>query len=236
VSFRYERGDRPALDGIDLTIERGTSIGVCGPTGGGKSTLVDVIAGLLEPTGGTVRVDGVDIHTDVMSWYEQLGVVSQVVFLIDDTLRNNIALGVPADAIDEGAVERALQLAQLQDVVRELPQGLDTRLGERGTRLSGGQRQRVAIARALYRDPEMIIFDEGTSALDNRTEADLVRAIDELHGHRTLVMVAHRLTTVRHCDRILVIENGRVSDSGTFDELVVRHPLFRSMRESPSVT
>ena len=236
VRFRYQRSDRPALESIDLTIARGSSIGICGPTGGGKSTLVDVIAGLLEPTTGVVRVDGVDIHQDVRSWYQQLGVVSQVVFLIDDTLRNNIALGVAAKDIDENAVERSVKLAQLEQVVRELPEGLDTRLGERGTRLSGGQRQRVAIARALYRDPEVIIFDEGTSALDNQTEADLVQSLAKLQGQRTLIMVAHRLTTVRHCDRILIVENGHITDSGTFQELVERHPLFASMRQSPSVT
>lgn len=234
VRFNYRNSDRPALAGVDLTIERGTSIGICGPTGGGKSTLVDVIAGLLEPTAGAVKVDGVDIHENIYDWYRQLGVVSQAVFLLDDTLRRNIALGLPDREIDEWAVAKAVALAQLGDVVRELPEGLDTRLGERGTRLSGGQRQRVAIARALYRDPQMLIFDEGTSALDNQTESDLVEALTALHGQRTLVMVAHRLTTVRHCDRIYVIENGRVTDQGGFTELVDRHPLFASMRETPS--
>ena len=236
VSFTYQSSRSPALQAVDLEIRRGASIGICGPTGGGKSTLVDVIAGLLEPTTGSVRVDGVDIHDDVQAWYGQLGVVSQSVFLIDDTLRRNVALGVPAREIDDGAIERAVELAQLREVVDQLPEGLETSVGERGVRLSGGQRQRVAIARALYRDPEVLIFDEGTAALDNQTEADLVRALESLHGERTLILVAHRLTTVRHCDHILILEDGRIADQGTFDALVERHPLFASMRTVPHAT
>jgi ATP-binding cassette, subfamily B, bacterial PglK len=234
VQLCYPNSDRPALERVDLRIERGDSIGICGPTGGGKSTLIDVIAGLLVPTAGTVEVDGVNIHDAVHSWYSQLGVVSQSVFLLDASLRENIALGVSRRDIDDAAVEQAVRLAQLEAVVAELPQGLETRVGERGIRLSGGQRQRVAIARALYRNPEVLILDEGTSALDNQTEEELVRALEHLHGMRTVILVAHRLTTVRRCNRVLVLEDGRISDEGTFDELVVRHPLFASLRPSPT--
>jgi ATP-binding cassette, subfamily B, bacterial PglK len=232
VEFRYDGAEIPALREVDLTINRGEAIGICGPTGGGKSTLLNVILGLLPPTSGSVLVDGTDIHTDVSAWHRQLGVVPQAVFLLDDTLRRNIALGLPDDEIDEGQVDRAVLLAQLKPVVDDLPDGLDTFVGERGVRLSGGQRQRIAIARALYRDPEVLILDEGTSALDNTTEAELMTALDQLRHHKTIIMVAHRLTSVRRCDRILIIENGAVSDTGTFEELASRNTWFRAGQPS----
>jgi ATP-binding cassette, subfamily B, bacterial PglK len=163
---------------------------------------------------------------NVPAWQAQLGVVSQSVFLVDGTLRENIALGVADEDIDDERVAEAVRLAQLEDFVAELPDGLETRVGERGVCLSGGQRQRVAIARALYRRPSVIVFDEGTSALDNDTEAELVEALEQLRGERTIIMVAHLLTTVRPCDRILVVEDGRISDSGTFEELAGRNRLF----------
>lgn len=231
VDFAYEGADTPALVDIDLTIPRGTALGIVGPTGGGKSTLVDVISGLLPPSRGTVSVDGVDIHaSDIRTWYDQLGVVSQAVFILDATVRQNVALGVPTHQVDEAALLEAVHLAQLEPVVRELPEGLDTRLGERGVRLSGGQRQRVAIARALYRRSDVLIFDEGTAALDNTTEAELVAALEGLRGRKTLILVAHRLSTVRHCDHVIVIESGRIEDAGTFEQLAGRHPMFAALR------
>jgi ATP-binding cassette subfamily C protein len=229
VSFHYDQPDRPALVDVDLSIQRGESIGICGATGGGKSTLVDVIAGLLEPSSGRLLVDGNDVRDAPRSWFDRLGVVSQSVFLIDDTLRQNIAFGVDAEKLDETRVLEAVQMAQLTDFVSELPQGLDTRIGERGVRLSGGQRQRVAIARALYRQPDVLIFDEGTSALDNTTEAELVEAIERLRGDRTIITVAHRLTTVRRCDRILFMHEGRVAAAGTYSGLLESQPAFRQM-------
>jgi ATP-binding cassette, subfamily B, bacterial PglK len=236
VSLVYDTGERPALEDIHLRIAAGESVGFCGPTGGGKSTLLDIITGLLEPTTGTVRVDGVDLGEDREGWFRQLGVASQNVFILDDTVRNNIALGVDRREIDEAALEDAIRLAQLETVIDELPGGLETRLGERGTRLSGGQRQRVAIARALYRSPSVLIFDEATAALDNQTESELVAALEALQGTRTLITVAHRLTTLRHCDRIFVVESGRITDSGTYEDLLARHPLFASNRASPAIT
>ena len=229
VDFAYPPGDVLALRKIDLRIRRGEFIGICGPTGGGKSTLVDLMSGLLEPTTGSLLIDGEELRGRAHWWQEQLGVVSQNVFLIDESLRRNVALGRNDDKVDEAALLRAISRAQLNDVVRDLPEGLDTIVGERGIRLSGGQRQRVAIARALYREPSVIVFDEGTSALDAATEAALVSAIDELKTGRTLITVAHRIATVRHADRILVVSGGEIAASGTYDELIADSELFRSM-------
>jgi ABC-type multidrug transport system fused ATPase/permease subunit len=229
VSFRYDGADRDALDHVELTISRGESIGVVGATGGGKSTLVDVLLGLLEPASGSVLVDDVDVRTCLPAWHATLGIVPQQVFLLDDTLRRNVALGLDDDQIDDAAVLDALRLAQLEGIVASTPDGLDLRLGERGARLSGGQRQRVAIARALYHRPEVLVFDEGTSALDTVTEAELVAALVALKGKHTVLTVAHRLSTVRQCDRIVLMREGRVADVGSYDDLVERNGEFRSM-------
>jgi ABC-type multidrug transport system fused ATPase/permease subunit len=220
VTFRYEGGDGDALADVDLTIRRGEFVGIIGPTGGGKSTLIDVVVGLLAPTFGEVTVDDVPIAADPAGWYAHIGMVPQRVFLVDDTLRRNIALGTPDDRIDDAAVAEAVEVAQLASLVEELPAGLESRVGERGVRLSGGQRQRLAIARALYRRPDVLVFDEGTSALDDATEAALVGALERLRGEHTLLAVAHRLTTVQHCDRVVVVERGRITRVGAFDEVV----------------
>ena len=229
VSFAFSPDGPLVLDVVDLTVRRGESIGVVGPTGAGKSTLLDVVLGLLRPTHGQVLVDGVDVQSDLTGWHRQLGVVPQLVFLVDDTLRGNIALGEGPEEIDEQALRDAVRIAQLEDVVAGLDQGLDTVVGERGVRLSGGQRQRVAIARALYRRPSILVFDEGTSALDARTEAAFTASLEALHGEKTIFTVAHRLGTVRNHDRIVVLEHGRVADIGTYDELLARSSTFRSI-------
>lgn len=229
VSLRYPNADDDALVDVDLEIRQGEAIGICGPTGSGKTTFVDVVAGLLEPTTGRVTVDGRDIHEDLRGWQDGLGVVSQTVFLTDDTLRRNIAFGVDDPDIDEEAVQRAVHLAQLDPMVASLPDGLDTIVGERGVRISGGQRQRVAIARTLYHRPPVLIFDEGTSALDTTTEADLIDALQSLRGECTILLVAHRLTTVRRCDRIVLIEEGRITGVAPYDELVRTSDSFRRM-------
>jgi ATP-binding cassette, subfamily B, bacterial PglK len=231
VEFGYHRDARPALQDVNLVIRKGEFIGICGPTGGGKSTLADLIAGLLEPTAGEIRVDGRDLHEHRHAWWRQLGVVSQSVFLVDDTIRNNIALGRAPGQIEEDRLRRAVRRAQLGGVIADLPEGLDTYVGERGIRLSGGQRQRIAIARAFYREPTVLILDEGTSALDAATEAALVAAIDELQEGRTLIAVAHRLSTVRRADRILVVENGRIVAEGPYSELLQRSELFRTLAQ-----
>jgi ATP-binding cassette subfamily C protein len=239
VRFTYapdEPSIRPALLGIDLTVRRGEFLGICGPTGGGKSTLLDLIVGLLQPTEGTVSVDGRTLDAAPGWWWSQLGVVSQQVFLTDDTLRRNIAFGVPAGEVDEARLARCVERAQLTDMVSALPEGLDTIVGERGIRLSGGQRQRVAVARALYREQPVVVLDEGTSALDGATEAKLIAALDEIAPDRTLVAVAHRLATLRDADRIVVVADGRINASGTYDELMETSPLFRELAGVADVT
>jgi ATP-binding cassette, subfamily B, bacterial PglK len=229
VSYRYPSAHPLAIEDAELEIRAGESVGFVGATGAGKTTLVDVILGLLPPTAGRVLVDGVDIRSDLAAWHRNLGVVPQVTFLLDDTLRRNIALGYDDDEVDEDRVWEAVRLAQLEPFVRTLPTGLDTVAGERGVRVSGGQRQRVAIARALYRRPAVLVFDEGTSALDTITESALVQALEALRGKATMITVAHRLTTVQRCDRIVLVEGARITDVGTFAELLERNATFRRM-------
>jgi ATP-binding cassette, subfamily B, bacterial PglK len=229
ITFRYERAGRDALYDLDLTVTPGEQIGICGPTGGGKTTLVDIITGLLPPTRGRVLVDGKDLRDHEREWQAALGIVPQMVFLTDDTLRGNIALGVPDQHIDDEAVQEAVRLAQLEEFVDQLPDGMETTVGERGVRVSGGQRQRVAIARALYRRPSVLIFDEGTSALDNATEALLMDAIERLRGQHTIILVAHRLSTVRNCDRIVFLEHGKMTGLGTYDDLRSTNAGFRAL-------
>jgi ATP-binding cassette, subfamily B, bacterial PglK len=232
LAFGYEQSDQPALADVNLTIRPGEVVGICGPTGGGKTTLTDLIIGILPPTHGAVTVDGVDIQTALPAWFRKLGVVPQMVFLTDDTVRRNIALAVADEDIDEAAVAEAVRMAQLEEFVASLPEGLDTEVGERGVRISGGQRQRIAIARALYRRPEVLIFDEGTSALDNATEAGLISSLEGLRGGHTILLVAHRLSTVRNCDTIVYLEQGRVAGIGTFDELRETNAGFRNLSQN----
>jgi len=236
VSFQYDGTDRPTLHAIDLTIRRGESIGIVGPTGAGKSTLLDLIVGMSTPTAGAMTVDEVDLRGREAGWHQNLGLVSQQVFLLDDTLRRNIALGVPDEEIDDGAVREAVQLAQLEEFVASLPNGLETVVGERGARVSGGQRQRVAIARALYRRPNVLIFDEGTSALDNFTEAALIQAIAGLRQGHTIITVAHRLSTVQDYNRVVFMQDGRIQAVGPFQELASRNPAFQRFARYPDAS
>jgi ATP-binding cassette, subfamily B, bacterial PglK len=229
VSYTYLGEREPVLLSVDLTIVRGESVGIVGSSGAGKSTLVDVLLGLLAPSAGRITVDGRNIRTALRSWQRHIGYVPQEPFLLDDTLRRNVAFGIADAEIDDRRVDTALRLAQLADFVATLPDRLDTLLGERGTRLSGGQRQRVAIARALYHEPEVLVFDEATSALDSPTERELIAALEALHGVKTLVVIAHRLTTVRRCDRLAVLRDGRVAAIGSYDELLARDAGFREL-------
>ena len=232
VSYRYEGADSNALTNVNLSIKRGEQVGICGPTGGGKSTLVDLIAGLLSPASGRITVDGKDLARNTRAWQRNLGIVPQTVFLIDDSLRRNIALGVSDTQIDEAAVADAVTLAQLDGFVKSLPDGLNTVVGERGVRLSGGERQRIAIARALYNRPDVLIFDEGTSALDNTTEQRLMDSLKHLRGSHTIILVAHRLSTVRETDKVVFVENGRIAGIGTFQGLRESNESFRRMASS----
>jgi len=218
VCFTYPGGERAAVDGVSIVIRKGESVGITGPTGAGKSTLVDLVLGLLAPGRGTVAVDGMPL-TDAGVWRRRVGYVPQSLFMIDDTLRRNVALGIPDREIDDRRVLDVLRMAQLTHVIAELPGGLETRVGERGIRLSGGERQRLAIARALYHDPDLVVFDEATSALDLATEAEVTHAIESLRGRKTTIVVSHRLTSVRQCDRLIWIRGGRVEAVGTFEEL-----------------
>lgn len=228
IEFSYETSAE-VLKGIDLVIRRGESIGIVGTTGAGKSTLLDLILGLLHPTAGEIRIDGHSLHEDLRSWRACLGLVPQSIFLLDDTMRSNIGYGVKDADIDEQALNDAVELSQLRPFIDSLPEGLDTVVGERGVRISGGQRQRVAIARALYRKPEVLIFDEGTASLDNLTEAALLRALEDLKGAHTIITVAHRLTTVKSCDRIILLADGEIVDEGSYEDLRNRNLTFREM-------
>ena len=228
VSVTYEPGSAPALAGVTLAIRPGESIGIVGPTGAGKSTLVDVLLGLLTPSSGRVLVDGVALAGHERAWRRQIGYVPQDVYLLDDSLRRNIAFGVADGAIDDERLARAVTLARLDAVVAAMPQKLETVVGERGVRLSGGQRQRVAIARALYHEPDVLVFDEATAALDSQTERELTAAIGELRGTRTLIAIAHRLSTVQACDRLIYLRDGRVAGIGTYQELLA-DPSFRAL-------
>jgi ABC-type multidrug transport system fused ATPase/permease subunit len=231
VRYTYPGADQSALDGLEMTIPANTTVGLVGASGAGKTTAVDVLLGLLVPEHGALVVDGETIDgRNLRSWQQRLGYVPQEIFLTDDSVAANIALGMRPEEIDMAAVERAARIAELHDVVRkDLPQGYDTRLGERGVRLSGGQRQRIGIARALYHDPDVLILDEATSALDNLTERAVIQAVHNLAHAKTIVMIAHRLTTVKACDTIFLLERGRCVAAGAYDELLARNPSFREL-------
>jgi ABC-type multidrug transport system fused ATPase/permease subunit len=225
VAFQYGAGGENAVRDVNLTIRAGETIGVVGQTGSGKSTFIDLLLGLLEPTRGRMCVDDRRLDDVRDAWQQSIGIVSQDVYLLDDTIRRNVAFGVPPHDIDDDLVWECLQAAQLEGFVASSPQGLETPAGERGVSVSGGERQRIAIARALYRRPALLVLDEATSALDTATERDLM---DEIRGSgaRTVVMVAHRLSSVRLCDRIVVFDQGRIVDVGPYDDLARRNDVF----------
>ncbi len=229
ISFKYPNSDEYAVKNINLTIKNGSVVGFVGASGAGKTTLVDIILGLLEPEDGIITVDGVDIRDNIRGWMKNIGYIQQSNYLMDQKIFRNIAFGVPKKEIDEEKLNAAIKAAQLEETIARLPRGLKTRTGERGTRLSGGQQQRIGIARALYNNPQVLIMDEATSALDNITEKYVIEAIERLRGDRTIIMIAHRLTTVQNCDRIYLLDNGEIIDSGTYEELLVKSPKFREM-------
>lgn len=208
VSIRHEGSETSVIAHVDLVIPRGRTVGFIGESGAGKSTLIDAILGLLPLHEGRILSDDLDIHSNIAGWQRQIGYVPQSIFLIDDTLRANIAFGLPESSVDEGRIAKAIAAAQLSEYVADLPDGLDTVVGERGIRLSGGQRQRIGIARALYHDPSVLVLDEATSSLDPETEHGVMQAIDALHGAKTILIVTHRLATLRHCDAVVRLEAG----------------------------
>lgn len=212
LTFSYEEAD-PVIDNVSFSIEKNTSVAFIGPSGAGKTTTVDVILGILKPDSGRVLVDGNDIAECMDAWHKKVGYIPQSIYLMDETLRKNIAFGVPEAEIDDEKVWQVIREAQLEGVVGEMEQGLDTVIGEMGVRLSGGQRQRIGIARALYREPEVLVLDEATSALDTETESAVMEAIDSLHGRLTLIIIAHRLSTIKNCDVVYEVKEGRVTKS-----------------------
>jgi ABC-type multidrug transport system fused ATPase/permease subunit len=231
VHFAYPAAGTTTLRGLSMSIPAFSTVGVVGGTGAGKTTAIDVMLGLLVPDSGEVVVDGTVLGAETrLAWQQSLGYVPQQIFLIDDSVSANIAFGVPPEQRNMAAIERAARLAELHEfITKDLPQGYDTIVGERGVRLSGGQRQRIGIARALYNDPAILIFDEATSALDTLTERAVMEAVRNIGHAKTIVMIAHRLTTVRRCDRIFLLEDGRVAAEGDFDTLVTKSATFRKM-------
>ena len=231
VSFYYPSNRAEVLKEVDLRIAYNSTIAFVGPTGAGKTTLVDIILGLLLPQQGKMLVDGirVDEH-NILNWQRNIGYVPQFIYLSDDSVARNIAFGMPDNEIEPNKLKRAAKIADIYELIaQELPHGFDTLVGERGIRLSGGQRQRIGIARALYHDPEVLVFDEATSALDGATEDAVLQAMDNAARLKTLIVIAHRLTTVKHCDQIYMLDKGRIVDSGTYSELLERNQQFRSM-------
>lgn len=229
ICYRYPGSDELALNGISFSISKGKAVAFVGSSGAGKTTVVDMLLGLLEPEEGVIEVDGTNVFNNLSAWQKTIGYIPQSIYLADETLRNNVAFGVPEKEIDDEKVLQALELAQLSNLLTTLPLGLDTILGENGTRLSGGQRQRVGIARALYHDPEVLVMDEATSALDNITEKDITKAIEALKGERTIIVIAHRLTTVMNCNKLYLMEEGEIIEEGSYSELINTSHQFREM-------
>ena len=231
VTFRYATAKETLFEGLDLEIRAATTVAFVGETGSGKTTLVDLILGLLRPGAGSIEIDGVPLtEENVRRWQANLGYVPQSIFLTDDTVTRNIAFGLPDEEIDREAVERAARAASIDRFIRtELPRGYETVVGERGVRLSGGQRQRIGIARALYQDPEVLVFDEATSSLDSLTEEAVLQAVHDLAGSKTILMIAHRLSTVRDCDRIFLLSGGEIVACGRYEDLVDSSPAFQAL-------
>lgn len=231
VSYAYPNAEGAGLAGVSLRIEAGERVGVVGGSGAGKTTLADVLMGLLRHADGQILVDGTELTADrIQNWQRSVGYVQQGIFLSDASVLENIALGVPRDRIDRERALEAARMARLDDFVREtLPEGYETMVGERGVRLSGGQKQRIGIARALYHDADLIVFDEATSALDNVTEKQVMRSIDDLPGNKTVILIAHRLSTLEKCDRLIVLDRGEVAGIGTWDELLANNPQFQKL-------
>ena len=231
VTYSYPETESPTINKLCIDIPVHTTVGLVGVTGSGKTTTVDLILGLLQAQKGNLLVDGITITKEnISAWQRNIGYVPQHIYLADDSVSANIAFGVPIEQIDQNAVEHAARVAALHDfVIKEMPDGYATLVGERGVRLSGGQRQRIGIARALYHDPDVLILDEATSALDNLTELAVMDAVHNIGHKKTIILIAHRLSTVRGCDQIFILENGQVTEQGNYDELIGKSKKFRAM-------
>lgn len=232
IRFKYPGKDVAAVNGVDMTIPVNSVIGLVGSSGSGKSTLIDILLGLLIPQSGEIQVDNIEITSrNRRSWQDKLGFVPQSIFLSEGTIAENIAFGLPIASIDFEQIRKVIELSNLDELIKELPSGLDTRVGERGIQLSGGQRQRIGIARALYHGASILVFDEATSALDGITEKIIMDAIHNLSGEKTIIMIAHRLKTVQKCDIIYLMDKGNIVDQGTYQQLVDNNPKFKEMAE-----
>ena len=229
LEFSYPGTSVPAVKNIHITIPKNSAVAFVGPSGAGKTTLVDVILGLLEPQKGSLLVDGKNVLDNIRAWQQNIGYIPQFIYLLDDTIRRNICFGIADEDIDDELLLEVVKTAQLAELVDGLEEGVETIVGERGVRLSGGQRQRIGIARALYNNPQVLVMDEATSALDNITERYLVKAIEELRGDKTLIMIAHRLTTVQNCDTIYMMKDAEIIAEGTYEELLLSSAEFREM-------
>ena len=234
IDYQYPNSKERSLKNVSLTVPKGHTVGFVGSSGAGKTTIVDIILGLLIPSQGQVVVDGKNIQTNLINWQQHIGYIPQSIHLSDDTIRNNIAFGIPDEQIIEEQVWTALEAAQLKEMVCNSPEQLDTVVGERGIRLSGGQRQRIGIARALYHNPDVLVMDEATAALDNTTEQEFIQALETLSGKKTIIMIAHRLTTVKNCDRLYLMQQGEIICSGTYNDLLLQSIEFRSLAQLES--
>lgn len=211
ITFAYPDAETNIFTGANMVVPKGKSVGIIGPSGAGKSTVVDIILGLLHVQSGEILCDGSNIFSNYDSWLAQIGYIPQTIYMVDESIRENIAFGIDADKIDEDRIWEVMEEAQLADFVKSLPEGLDTKIGDRGVRLSGGQRQRIGIARALYHNPEILVFDEATSALDNETEAAVMEAVNSFHGKKTMIIIAHRLNTIENCDIIYEVKDEKIT-------------------------
>jgi ATP-binding cassette, subfamily B, bacterial PglK len=227
INYRYNKSDELVLNNINLSIKKGESIGFIGKSGAGKSTLIDIILGLIEHSRGNIMIDGINIDTNDEHWKKILAYVPQQIFLIDDSIKNNIAFGIDENNIDSIKIDKILKMVNLDVLIEELTDGIETIIGENGVRLSGGQRQRIGIARALYKDPQILIFDEATSALDTDTEKVVTDAIDKLGDSKTMIIVAHRIDTLKKCDTIYELANGKIVWNGNYKELVLRNEIVK---------
>ena len=221
IVFAYPDADVNIFTGANMTIQKGQSVGLMGPSGAGKSTIVDILLGLLHVKSGDILCDGSNIFSNYESWLAQIGYIPQSIYLVDESIRENIAFGIDADEIDDDRIWEVMEEAQLAEFVRTLPEGLDTKIGDRGVRLSGGQRQRIGIARALYHNPEILVFDEATSALDNETEAAVMEAINSFHGKKTMIIIAHRLNTIENCDVIYEVRDEKITKTSLEGRTVI---------------
>ena len=227
ISFNYETDKKIAVNNINIDIAKGKSVGLIGKSGSGKSTLVDIIIGLLEPSTGEIFIDDNNISIKKISWQKQLGYVPQEVYLLDDTIRNNITFGIEKEEIDEKLLSDVIEKSQLKNLINSLSNKLDTLIGDRGARLSGGEKQRIGIARALYNKPKVIVFDEATSSLDIYNENKILKEIYENKKDKTLIIISHRNNTVKYCDLIYVMEDGKIIDNGTFEQIMKKHSYLK---------